>query len=423
MAARFEPCEPVQSLFAQWFPGSDLAQWYCAVVELTEEDYRIAKLASELLAKEWSCPELSVSADQLVRWRQVAHAIPVVRGGGRGNVTRYLPSAPMVAAALAVALDDGPRDLDLAVLAAYGNAVSYGIGAEPALDGVRGAFRHYSRKVEKPAWEAWKHRGKARSDVPRSRRIAFPGSRLADSYLVSDSVLATLLGVEDDTLPAEVRIEVAATTLIPEASTALEEPKRLGRIAGMLALGALRRHAEKVDSRDLSSSCRDMAALVDYCEALTSLINITGGDSKRLPEPLSQIVPMMNRAVRIMKIPRGAGITILGLCASSLKIVLSRSEAGRIAEAAQAAKGRLEELRATVAITEALPGPLRPALGLDGVLFQAQLSETDRSLIHQAINTWMNTHPTEARRIRSTEGSAAAKETSPTELGEGRPAT
>lgn len=362
-------------------------------MEITEEDRRVARLATELLS-DWNRPELAVTPEQVIRWRQVAHAIPVAgnRRGGRNQVTRYLPDAPAAAAGIALALADGPRDLDLAVLAAYGNAVAFGTGEPPAFEGVRLACRHYLRDAEGASREAWAYRGKPRSAVPKRLRVPFKGSRRSGAAVVSDTLLSVLLGIEGSVTTEHLAYTVEE--FLPEATPVLaggDGRRRLRSIMTWLSLAALRRSIDKADPGRFAEACRNAAALIGYFSVVSDLTRATGSDAAALPTPVGQLASIVQSGLSMTKGPLGVQVVVLGLV---FYVTADSSHARRqMTEAAEGAANYLPHMSAQLAIAELLPEHLRPAMGLNGAVFQAQLPQEDRELVQKTTREWLDRHP------------------------------
>lgn len=361
-------------------------------VESTEEDRRVAKLATALLAEQGR-GDLTVSPDQLVRWRQVAHAIPVEgeNRGGRSQHTRYLAEAPAVAAAIARSLHDS-RNLDDAVLNVYGEAVGYNEGPPPDFQGVRAALVRHLERSRDAAAQAWRYRGKARSEVPRRLRMPFDGSRRASSYVVSDAVLSALLGVSDEHDDAVV--EYAVGEFVPEVAEAVpanELRQRLPRAMGSMSLAALRRAANSAEPTEFARRCRQMAVLHEYCEALLQVVQLTTGGRAALSPPLDALATLSGATSRIPA-PRGIRVVILAI--SAYAHAADQPSQRAIREYAIAAEPHVDAMRASAEIAKTLPAHLRPALAPgSGPIFLSQLPRVDREAVHETVRSWIEAHP------------------------------
>jgi hypothetical protein len=372
------------------------------VVDFTEDDVRVAKLAKGLLDEDGR-PDLDVSPEQLVRWRKVADAIPVAgpRRGGRNQRVQYLPTAPAAAAALAIALD-ADRNLDRAVLAAFGS------GAPVADKGVRTAAVHHLRAVENTASKAYKKQGLTRSETPRRYRLPIPGSRLGGSSLVSDAVFALALGEKPQALSDGPGLALEA--LAPEADSALERDnrRRLEFIMRRLSLAALRQVAHRVDIDLWREASEWTGRVIVYGEVLSEFVALTGTEASTVPAPLSLLVPLINdlnrRTVDRSYAP-GFRTAILGLVAAAL--IRTRRRTRLAKEMATACAAETPKLRAMARLSRELPERWRPALALgSGAAFLAQLPTQEREEAMARTRQWLDEHAIESR-VLLVEGSGA----------------
>jgi hypothetical protein len=375
-------------------------------VDVTDEDRRVAAVATELLADSGR-PDLEVSPEQLIRWRQVAHAIPVSgpRRGGRRQVTRYRPTAAAVAAQLALALDRGPRNLDQAVLSVFAEAAAARSEARPADDGVRAAYLRHLRAADEYARRAWAHRGLPRSEIPRRLRLPFPGSRRADAHLVSDSVLAFLLGEE---LPAggygaELAVqELAGAVDRPAGRAPNDERAEIAELLGSFSLAALRRTIVKADIAELANAIAAVNVTLDYGEAFVAVCGMTQATSAGLPEAIDALMSNMpilaQISTRFPPSQRGTTLAIVGLVSyARLFDPISRRN---MRESVAAMTGELPTLRAMVSLGQALPTKWRPAVALGGAAFIAQLPDEERQALLATVQDWMGRHPGAAELLR-----------------------
>ena len=358
-------------------------------MESTEDDIRTAKLATEVLADQGRA-DLSVSPEQLMRWRQVADAIPVQgsRRGGRGQRVHYLPTAPAAAAALAVALDTD-RNLDRAVLAAFGR------GAPITDEGVRAAAKRYLREIENKARQAYGAHSSIRSDIPRRLRVPLTGSRRAGSSLESEAMLALLLG-EQPRFKQDAP-GLALDALVPEASATLrsKNSRWIEFVVRRLTLAALRMAAQLIDVDRWRESCTWVTTVLDYGEALRVAVALTGSEMSAVPgpfAPLVLVVGLVDRQNDTKGRAPGFGTSVLGLVGAALTTTRRRAISAR--ETAQACATETPKLRAIADLARDLPEGLRPALAFgSGPLYLAQLPAAEREAAISHTRQWMSDHP------------------------------
>jgi hypothetical protein len=368
-------------------------------VDITEEDRRVAALASGLLA-EWGRSDLEVTPEQTIRWRQAANALPVSgpRTGGRHRVTRYLPTAPAIAAELAIALDTGPRNLDQAILTVFGDAATNDAIIRPADEGVRNAYIHYLQGAEDRMKPAWLHRGKKRSEIPRRFRMPVAGSRQQGAHLVTDTLLASMLGKE---LPhGEAGAEITVGQFLPaELTGRLGEDERATAVSILagLNLAALRRAIKKADLDRVFEAVRCVAITTEYAESLRRLCALAPAETPpQLPPPIDLLVvaagaPAFN-AVRGLK--GGLMYAVTGLTAYAR--VTTRSGIRELEDATIAMEAELPRLRAALALADHLPAPWKCAMAPGyAAPFMAALHNDERQRVIKTVREWMDSHPEE----------------------------
>jgi hypothetical protein len=371
-------------------------------VEVTEEDRRVAALATELLHARGR-PELGVSPEQVIRWRQVAKAIPVASTGkgGRSKVTPYLPTAPAVAAELAIVLAEGPprKTLDQAVLMVFADAAVQCSVARPHHEGVRSAYLHHLQVLDNTARQAWKHKGEPRSSVPRRLRLGFAGSRKPEAYMVSDSLLACLLG--EPPPYGQDGLDIALDEFSGVSSVPLYADDR-GRLVGMLAalgLAALRRSIRKADLDLLSEAVRSVSVTFDYADAVSTLSSLHDGKSRpSLPGILDSLVaatemPLFSRLrVAFPASSRSLGMALMGLVAYSS--ITRRRGWQQLRANVTAWSEDLPRVEASLALADDLPTAWRPALAPgSGAAFVAALPDQEREELLSVVRHWMSDHP------------------------------
>jgi hypothetical protein len=357
-------------------------------MDTTEDDARVARLATELLADQDGA-DLSVSPVQLVRWRKV-DAIPVSgpRRGGRGQRAHYLPTAPAAAAALALALDDD-RNLDRAVLAAFG------AGAPIPDEGVRAAAVHCFRAMENVARIAGGHQATRRSDIPRRYRVPVSGSRQGGASLLSDAVLALLL--EGKPLSGTTGPSFALDAVAPEVPDTLtpDATRRFEFVVKRLSLAAIRRYVRIVDVDRWREACGWMTGVFDYAYAASELAEATGSDPSQVPAPIAPLIPMMkvldSNGITTNTSP-GFRTAILGLVAAMLTV--TRRRAGIARESVATCVAEAPKLRAMTELVRSLPEELRPTIDpTKGLVFLARLPKEDRERALTHTRRWLDEHP------------------------------
>lgn len=363
-------------------------------MDYTEDDIRTAKLATGLLAEQGH-PDLSVSTEQLVRWRQKADAIPVrgSRRGGRSQRVQYLPTAPAVAAGLALALNED-RDLDRAVLDVFGTPLPV---PEKA---VRAAYVHVLQKLEGPARKGW-GRGRAskkRSDLPRSLRTPVPHPHQGDHWKISDTVLSVLIG--ETPLTGNVGAGVAIEELLGElAPTDAGDKQRMVDLLGCLKLAAVRRTAAKGNMDRIAESCAHVRSLVGYAEAMDELCRITDGKVSAIAGPDGILLAFSGWLASLSVFRRqGARIALFGL----LFEVVGTTGGGRrqLGEEARAAIALTDQCIAVTALAESLPDNWRPALApVTGSVYLATLPQGERDELADTIRRWRLANPTADRAL------------------------
>jgi hypothetical protein len=376
-------------------------------VAITEDDRRIAKLATGLLVDKGR-PDLSVSAEQIVRWRQVWDAIPVAgsRRGGRNQRVHYLPTAPAAAAGIALALDVD-RNGDRAVLAAFGTREMFPTGAPVAEQGLRIAADHTLHAMQELGRRGYKQlrdeeRLRSRSEIPRKLRVPLRHSREGGSALVSDAVLSILLGEEP-----EARKYGAALVLTEFAAEAAEQMpaddrRRIEFIVGRVSLAGLRRAARHVDIERWREACGWAAVTVAYSEDLAEVLDLTGADPALAGPvaPLARLAGVWRRWDGRSGRTAGYRNAILGLIAALLTWKPRRVRAAR--ETIRAMEVGSVRLRAIARFARALPEHWRPAYAAGtGPLFIAELPAVEREELAAFTRGWLDDHPTDRKLIEA----------------------
>lgn len=361
-------------------------------VDYTEDDIRTAKLATELLAEQ-GYPDLSVSTEQLVRWRQKADAIPVrgSRRGGRSQRVHYMPSAPAVAAGLALALSED-RDLDRAVLDVFGNDLPV---PEKA---VRAAYVHALQKQEGSVRKGWARRFEKRSDLPRSLRTPVPHPHQGDAWMISDTVLSVLIG--ETPLTGNVGAGVAIEELLGElAPTDAGDKQRMVDLLGCLKLAAVRRTAAKGNMDRIAESCAHVRSLVGYAEAMGELCRITDGKVSTIAGPDGILLAFSGWLASLSVFRRqGVNMALWGLIFE----VVGTDAGGRrqLEERAEAAIPLTGQCIAVTALAESLPDNWRPALApVTGSVYLATLPQGERDELADTIRRWRLANPTADRAL------------------------
>jgi hypothetical protein len=361
-------------------------------VDVTDEDRGVADLATASLAERGH--DFSVTGEQVVRWRKVADAIPVdpaSQRGGRGQRVRYLPGAPQVAAEIALALD-AERDLDVAVLAAFGS------GAPVAEKGVRAAAHRVLQQSENKARVVYaKSRFKRRSDIPRSLRVPINGSRRADAGMVSDTLLSMLVGEEP-----VVKMGAADRVLrafVDEGE--LDTPTRLPVLrfaVSRFSFAALRQFAHNVDIQEWRRGTIAVSSVVDWVLSVSKVCDLTGVPWLNAPGPQGRSLTLLRSILlrpAIEERPSGYLVALWGLLVAALTTgSVRRSRAYREVTTRFEYEGA--RWRAALALVEDTPERWRPALApASGPAFLAQMSESERTSLMAHTRQWVASHKTE----------------------------
>ncbi len=356
-------------------------------VETTEDDARVAKLATGLLADQGR-PDLSVTAEQVVRWRQIADAIPVAgpRRGGRGQRAHYLPTAPAAAAGIALALDED-RNLDRAVIAAFGS------GAPVAEGGLRSAAGHVLRDAEEKFRRAYRLRDDSRSSIPRSERVPLRHSREAGSSIVTDAILAPLLGEEP--VARRDAAGLAIEELAGEAAEVMtgDMRRRVEFVMGRFTFASLRRIVRHVDVGRWREACGWVRTVFECVLAADELVTLTGQDRSVLGiiGPLAPLARRVRETDERARYADGYQVAVLGLIAASLTWRPRRLRAAR--ETTEAMRAWAPYYRAVGALAADLPERWRPALGAGGAAYLATLPQVERDDLAATIRSWREAHP------------------------------
>jgi hypothetical protein len=375
-------------------------------MDSTEDDARVASLATELLSDQ-DRVGLSVSPAQLVRWRKV-DAIPVggSRRGGRGQRAHYLPSAPAAAAALAVALEVD-RNLDRAVLAAFG------AGAPIPDKRVRAAAVHCFREMENVVHTAKGQQKARRSDIPRRLRVPLKGARRADAFLQSDALLALMLG--DEPLSGVTGPSFALDAVAPEVPSTMTQDatRRFEFVMRRLSLAALRSYVQIVDVDRWREACAWVTAALGFADALRELAEVTNADPSDFPgliSPLIPIIRVLNRNDIDGNFSPGFRTAILALVAAMLTATRRRTAVAR--ESVATFLDQTPKLRAMNDLVSTLPEEWRPTLDpVTGPVFLARLPEAEREQALAHTRRWLDEHPLQADVLTSNEAPKMAQST------------
>lgn len=373
--------------FAARVSAPCLAHWYARVVEsTTEDDERTAKLATSLLA-DLGRDDLAVTGDQVVRWRKV-DAIPVAgsRRGGRGQRAHYLPTAPAAAAGIALALDTD-RNLDRAVVAAFGS------GAPVAEGGLRSAAVHLLREAEQKFRTAYHVRNNPRSTVPRSLRVPLRHSREAGSSLVTDAILAPLLGEEP--LARRDAAALAIDELAGETAEVVtaDMRRRVEFVMGRFTFAGLRHSVRHVDIDRWREACGWVRTAFDWASAADEVVTLTGQDRSALgiAAPLGPLARLVREIDGRAGYAGGYQVAMLGLIGAALVWRPRRLRAAR--ETTEAMRAWAPYYRAVAALAADLPESWRPVLGAGGAAYLATLPQEEQDHIAATIRAWRETHP------------------------------
>jgi hypothetical protein len=198
-------------------------------------------------------------------------------------MTVYAPEAVETAALVRIYLAETDRDLDKAVLGAFSE------GASIPEKGLRASLLHVLKEMKSELSEMWELHERPRSEIPRRLRTPVPGStRSAAAKLISDAILATLLGKEPRALQYAPKLVLGAMfpELLKEASLALKPDflTDLRRDYGSVDLTTLIGMARTVDVAALREACK-RAQILSACLAaellaclLSALANGTTGE-------------------------------------------------------------------------------------------------------------------------------------------------
>jgi hypothetical protein len=303
----------------------------------------------------------------------------------------YLPTAA-AAASIAVALDVD-RNLDRAVLAAFGR------GAPVADEGVRSGAIRYLREIEDKASQAYGKHKSVRSDIPRRLRVPLSGSRRAGAWLASDAMLSLLLRKEPEA--GRYGVAVVLDALVPEACTTLasESIRRIEFVMRRLSLAALRQVSRNVDIDRWREACVWVTSILEYGDALTELVTLTGSQVSVIPSPLRPLIPLtglLNGQDGSTRNAPGFRTAILGLVGAALTATRRRTSSAR--EAAAVYRMETPKLRAIADLARDLPERWRPALALgSGPVFLSQLPDEECKQAIDHTRRWMSAHSVAAR--------------------------
>ncbi len=357
----------------------------------SSSDEILAKEACALLVS-WGRPDLTVSPEQVLRWRQAGY-LPVLSNGlgGRGRATEYAPEAVQVAAALATELASF-RNLDQAALSAFVQyAVSRGRrGGRVPLIRLKRAGRDYITELEeacKQARAASKQAGGRRSAIPRKLRVPFSGSRRAGSGEATDAMLSLALGHleahEVGTVVHAVAGEEGIDALDDEPE-ALPEMPALQALIGQLALGALKAGLQRASYDDLRWGCQVTGAVSGFARELPALLDATSADLGTVEAALP---PVGVRLIRLgRRLPaafthRGPVAFMMGVFAAMITshVPSCRRELSQAVEEWVAVEPKLALL---TEIALALPERWRPALApITGMSYFARLQADERDAL------------------------------------------
>lgn len=377
----------VRSILTRGFLSLDLTWWYTGHVETTEDDARVAKLATALLADHGRA-DLAVTPEQVVRWRQVADAMPVVgpRRGGRGQRAHYLPTAPAAAAGIALALDED-RNLDRAVVAAFGS------GAPVAEGGLRSAAGHVLRDAEEKFRTAYSKRDRARSSIPRPERVPLRHSRDGTASFVTDAILAPLLGEEPEA--RRYAIGIAIDEVAGETAQLVTPDMRRGVefVMGRFTFAGLRHIVRHVDIDRWREACGWVRTAFDWASAADAVVTLTGQDRSALgiAAPLGPLARLVREIDGRAGYPGGYQVAALGLGGAALTWRPRRLRAAR--ETTEAMQAWAPYYRAVAALAADLPESWRPVLGAGGAAYLATLPQKEQDDIAATIRAWREAHP------------------------------
>jgi hypothetical protein len=345
---------------------------------------------AEGLLQAQSRSDLGVSAAQVLKWRRDYDAVPVIgdRKGGRARTVHYAPEAPEIVAAIAVALDND-RSMNRAILDVFGRGIT-GIPDKA----VKRSYRTHLSDAENGVRRAWTRRGLPRSEVPRSLRLPFKSSRKSGSSVITDAILAVLLGKSP--AAGSQGISLAIEELAPDVAPFYAEPEdreRLMQLAGRLSLAGLRFMASHANMERLARSCADVRVLIDYSEALQRLLDLTGAEDNVLPTEVGKILKLM-QAMRPLISGRsfGVGVAVQGLVLYSL--IQTPTARRRLRASIDACEIWAPRYSTMSDIAESLPEHWRPALApVTGGLHLATFSEEDRNRLATHLAEWRSRHP------------------------------
>jgi hypothetical protein len=356
----------------------------------------VTQEARDLLAAQGR-PDVPVSAIQVLKWRRDYGAIPVVgdRLGGRSRTANYASEAPGVIAAIALALDND-RNMDRAILDAFGRGIA-GIPEKA----VRRSYTKHLSDAENAIKRASKLKDVPRTQVPRSLRLPLKESRKGGSSLVTDAVLAILLG--ERPLAGSDGMTMVVEELAPELTPFYSEPddkERLLQLASRLGLAGLRLVASRANLELLSRSCSDIRVLIEYSDALQRLVDVTGAHDVALPADVEKILKLVRAMNPVLGKSYGVGVAVPGLI---LYTVVRTARARRhLRESINGYEASAPRLRIAAAAAESLPEKLRPALApMRGSLYLAELSKEDRDQFFLVVAQWRADHPVEVALLQT----------------------
>jgi hypothetical protein len=358
-----------------------------------EPDRKVADEATVLLVH-WGRPDLSVTGDQVVRWRQSGVFGPTPRGGGKHRLREYPPYAAEAAAKLAIALHAGrERDLrlEMAILAASGD------GARIAKDGIRTAADHVLNNVRerigpaKRAHDEAQVPNKPAAALKRSQRLSLPGKRRRGD----PEVRATVLGVLSDQQPDESGVRATFFRLLgPDVVEALEAEDAFplySQVLGQVGLSAIKSEVKNATGEDLARAMQTVRSAVELAAALSRYLEVTGSQAS---EPVQVLLVACGRALERLRVRPGVVVALTApvfLIAMRLFATARGTPSPRLEDFSRSCSETASQLRAVARLTETLPPRWRTCVGQGGVLNFAQLPDTEQrdllALIHRRIDT------------------------------------
>ena len=371
----------------------------------TAADRELAGRATQLLADRGRT-DLSVSASQVRKWRQIADALPVLsdRQPGRKRMTVYAPEAAETAALIRIYLAETDRNLDKAVLGAFAE------GAHVPEEGLRSALCRCLHDMKVDVEALWEVHDRPRSELPRRLRGPL-ATRGALGSLASDAALAVLLGKEPMALrdTPMIILEAMFVEAIDDMASALK-PELLAAVSqdySRMDLATLLRESRKVDIEKLRVACRQ-GQIISACLAMELMVLLVSALACGMAgEELDALFSGPDRAPRLLAAAMGMkmGLSLFSdpsrAVVVGLELLVLSSRGKRTQEWQELADRLFIRLQFYVTFLGMMLC-LRP-LHLSEVLGPTQMTEEEREHYVEEGFEWLLSHAEEVRAAFATE--------------------